>query len=869
MNYTKDQNKEAVIAAIWNNPAPLFGFDFLPPRRGKRSSAVGGISDKVDRFTLKQLDHGLYVHYNGQGGYSSGDVFDFAANYLNLPGGSFREQQQAIADIYGLKLNLSEDDRQRIDRSRLARACTEALLEYARTHPEGAAFDYVTKTRGLEYDGQHFAELSKESLAYMKQSLKAHKIRYTEDDLGALALTDNYARLGYNCIIPYFSDGYPLGFVLRNIKPVEPKDRYRYSKALGRAGYCDRLTAGTLNTGERAIFAEGQLDAIRLIQAGFTNVIGIGGKSIGEELAALLARKRITDVVYIPDNEYSEAGERERSAYREAIAKFRTTTAEDGSPIVKRLWVADLPAPTGVDLRGLKIDADSYGKDNGNAALKAVLANPVPAWRFELEHIPATSSREAFQDEVESIYKSLTFPPEREDFKRYVTTPDAARLREAYGITTDALADWDALRQNREYTAKIAELSADLNRAASIGASPEDVLKIAAGLNQAASGNARADWQRQLNKPYDEVLAEAANQPEAMKTDWVLGKTNKDGDTFYRYGNISFTPGDVSIICAPTSHGKTTFLLQAALNLLHAEENADKVFLYISSEENERQLFERAFNSFLDIPTTESGQERPGLPCFKRGWRKSAIKEAIRTRAGEDLPSADHLQQRIYDGLAAYGQKVAPRLKLIHTEASAESITANVTYFVNQYRARGVEVGAIFYDYIQLLTTDTPSYSRHDELKAICKALKDCAAGIDCPLVIAAQLNRDALKTGSGAGIDNITLANIGEAADIERIAHDVYLLWQCARTPLVTFQDGKGKIDAGKLNERSRRIFFYEEGTSDYRLAEGYVYLEQMKARDGRSGGWGLFPFDGEAGRIGTENAIDKDHKREPELWK
>ena len=867
----KGNNFEAVKAAVWDNPKPLFGFDFEPPRGNTRQSAAG--TTRKDRLILKRLGSGLYVHYNGSQ-YTSADLFDFARDSLNLAGaGTPFETMKAIADIYGLQLTFSPAEQKRIDRGRLVRACTEALLEYARTHQSGAAFDYITKTRGLEYDG-HLAELSTESLKAMKQSLRAHRVPFEEEDLKDLGLTDYNARLGFNCVLPYFADGHPVGFVLRNTQP-DAERRYNYSKGLGRPGYCDHLKAGTPLHGEQAIFVEGQFDALRLIQAGFTNVIAIGGKSIGEELAELLQRKRITDVVYIPDYELTDTGERERSNYREALAKFRAATA-DGEPLIKRLFVADLPTAL-EDLNGKKIDADSWGKEYGNEALKGVLAQKTPAWRFELEQIPTTSSREAVQDEVEAIYKSLTYPPELEDFKRYFATDDAAQLWGAYGLTGNSLKNWDTLRQNRVYSQQLSALSADLNAAAQKGASPEAVLKIAADLNRAASGSARDDWQRQINKPFEEVLAEAAHQPDAMKTGWQLGNTGeKDGKaTFYPYGFISFTPGDVSIICAPTSHGKTTFLIQAALNLLQAVENADKVFLYISSEENERQLFERAFNTYLDIPTTEKGtEEKTAAPCFKKGWRKTAIKEALRSRTGEDLPDDTPLQRRIYGELDAYGEKIAPRLKLIHTEASAESITANIEHFVHQYRARGVEVGAIFYDYIQLLTTDTRSYSRQDELKAICKALKDCAGRIDCPLIAAAQLNRDTLKTDKGAGIDNITLANIGEAADIERIAHDVYLLWQCSRTPQNSFlaetQNAltqQKQINPAKLGERSQRIFRKPPGATEYKLASGFIYLEQMKARDGRSGGWGLFPFDGEAGKIGTQNAIDTTNG-EPQLW-
>ena len=198
-------------------------------------------------------------------------------------------------------------------------------------------------------------------------------------------------------------------------------------------------------------------------------------------------------------------------------------------------------------------------------------------------------------------------------------------------------------------------------------------------------------------------------------------------------------------------------------------------------------------------------------------------------------------------------------------------------YSVEQYKARGVEVGAVFVDYVQLLTTDARNYSRHDELKDICKALKDCAARTELPVVIAAQFNRETLKQGgqySGTGLDNITVANIGEAADIERIAHDLYLIWQIDKTPLQWYTKAPGKnelqpnspdgpapeLDAFKIagGIRSNRIFTHQRpggNANERELKAGYLYIEQLKARDGLTGGWGLLPFDGERGTVGAND--------------
>jgi hypothetical protein len=180
---------------------------------------------------------------------------------------------------------------------------------------------------------------------------------------------------------------------------------------------------------------------------------------------------------------------------------------------------------------------------------------------------------------------------------------------------------------------------------------------------------------------------------------------------------------------------------------------------------------------------------------------------------------------------------------------------------VGDLRAQGVEVGAVFVDYMQLLTSENKTFSRHDELKDVCKALHGCATTLDIPVVIAAQLNREVLRNG----IDEITVANIGEGADIERIAHDIFLVWQVDKTRkglyFSTSTDKNGvettKWTGGQgTGERARRIFTYDPlRPNDRVLKTGYLYVEQMKARDGKTGGWGLFPFQGERGFIGEND--------------
>ena len=131
--------------------------------------------------------------------------------------------------------------------------------------------------------------------------------------------------------------------------------------------------------------------------------------------------------------------------------------------------------------------------------------------------------------------------------------------------------------------------------------------------------------------------------------------------------------------------------------------------------------------------------------------------------------------------------------------------------------------------------------------------MKDCAARTELPIVIAAQLNREVMKNG----IDSITVANIGEGADIERIAHDIYLVWQIDKTQETLYKrtnatTGKIEVNKGAFNVRSQRLYTKPQtNPDDIELKTGYIYIERMKARDGKTEGWGLLPYDGERGFI------------------
>lgn len=869
-------NKQAVISAIWANPGPAFGCTFR--QSGKYfENLPGGEYKERGKIRITQYADGsnIRVYYNGSSREETTDVFTYLQTYV-LKTANFADTLRELAEIYGLSLTFTPEERETMRRGDLARDVAASLIEALRLNPDGPTARYIQDVRRLTPDGVHFGELTPDSIKRAKDSLQTRGKQWAAADFEALGLTEARARAGYCCVIPYYLNGAIQGLIYRNINPHHSGPKYLYSEGLGRPGYCDRLEQG-----QPAVIVEGQLDAVRLIQQGVKNVIAIGGAKIGGEIARLLRGRGITEVVYIPDNETDEQGRRKTKLIHDAIRAFQSVQV-DGEPVIKSLLLLDLPTPSGANA---KTDADSYGAEHPDTFAGMIDFEPVPAWLWEVKALREWAADQerggrapvgSVQEQITDIYNRNRSPYTRQQLRDYVGgCDDLAR----YGVTPQALADIEEWAKGREYQNRIKQAAADLSRAVEEQANPETVGAIVRRLRDAQGANTRAEWEAQLSEPFEAELDAIRKQPETSKTKWQLGTISKTGE-YKPLERVEFFPADIAVFCAATSHGKTAVLFEAALDLVR--NNPNKLYLFVSCEENKRQLTERALNVYIDTPTTETGKTEAGAYCFIKGTRKRTIKAAIMGAAAPEayggfMGRSEHfeaLKKEIKRGVEAYGRDVRPRLKFVHTEASAESITANILYYVEQYRAAGVEVGGVFVDYMQLLTTEARNFSRPDELKEICKALKDCAARTELPVIIAAQLNREVLRNtnaANGTPLDNITVANIGEGADIERIAHDIYLVWQTDKTPLQWYikapsdnttappepVPNPNKIAGGI---RSRRLFTRGElgRPETVKLKTGYLYIEQLKARDGITGGWGLLPFDGERGTVGPNDKTE-----------
>lgn len=262
---------------------------------------------------------------------------------------------------------------------------------------------------------------------------------------------------------------------------------------------------------------------------------------------------------------------------------------------------------------------------------------------------------------------------------------------------------------------------------------------------------------------------------------------------------LNIEGGEISVIAAPTGHGKTSFLINALSGIL--KHNTESKVYFFSYEESLGPLFCLALNHFVDVSLSENNRESI-LSYFRTGGMKEIIPAA---RVGFIEKKEKFFKEWIE----------SRRLNLFYSRYSAEELVGAIRFLAEKDRPTAVCI-----DYMQMLRMkEAPKgMSRQEELKQICLMLKDCAIETGLPLLIAAQFNRTVQTE------EELLAQAIGEAGDIERIASLIIGLW-------------------------NRR--FTKEDSQDG------LYAKILKARHQPTGGEEVFRFDGNRCKI--ENVVKR----------
>lgn len=899
--------KDDILDAIWQNPTAVLPLSFTRTNGGKTWAAQqypdgsdGG--RRSDRTTLKQPFTGsnqICVYCNGDfGALQNGcDVFAYLQWLWNT--NDFVEVITRAGEAYNIDTNVFNDDSPQTQRRRqrasekaviaeLAKCVTSALqkncgdvarayLQQRNLQPSArmGAWNSTIKKAVAAHLQKTFTSTDARTLNdIVRRNLPTIRKDYADDKAGAWKdFADDY-----QLAIPYTNgSGNVTGFVLRRTTErstftdergnvVEmPKYLYSYGENHGgtfaKGGYCEALKGGE----EPVILVEGILDAEAMKQYGFTNVLALGGQTPtdGDDDAAksaikTLLRSNAKKVIYVPDYEYKDVKDAKGNvigteeypttdATRRTIAALLpyTTGTLDGSGFVS-IRIAELET---ADARKnkTKVDADTFLQQCGANEMGYILENAAQWYEYELKDA-ARKNRDAdtLAAAAIAIYCKIENYAQRNRLKDDIANARTGYLADikAAGLNAAALAQIDTNGEHSTWAAQMGEVVADMGKAHTT----ERMAALLTKAQRIQNANTFNTFAAQVNVTREEMHKQVADKPEYLQTTWKLYSRNRRTNTTYVSRKISFAPSAVSIVAAPTNHGKTLVLLQTALNVARS---TNKKYLYLSIENDAEQLYVRALTAYMgNVWRADEPNPRGEVRTF---IRSADMPKALFTYGGDSININDYINK--------YWQEIAPYLALVRTDADIDGVASNIEAQVEAWRQNGLEVGGVFIDYLQLLHYPAlHAHSRTDEVKGVCDRLNDMAKRTKLPVIMAAQFNRDATRN-NGDKLDGIELANIGESAGIENIAEDVYLVWQIDKiNPDSKDYTHKGNdIELAPHQYRSRRCFMdvgTDGKTTASNLRRGYLYVENLKARDYATGGYCLLPFNGAAGAITSEES-------------
>lgn len=313
-------------------------------------------------------------------------------------------------------------------------------------------------------------------------------------------------------------------------------------------------------------------------------------------------------------------------------------------------------------------------------------------------------------------------------------------------------------------------------------------------------------------KPYgvDEAKEDAKTRKEDLSTGYSL-KNSRNEDI-----EITLPSGALAFICAQTSHGKSTFLRNIAQEVSGNMLNNGSV-LYYTYEEERFKVFCQMLNAWHNKPLNNGkGTNLSCIEKYFKGEQDYINKDAL----GEFEKAVGEFGQGIKDN----------KLRLFYADYYLDDLVRHIRAIANMEK-----VDAVFIDYIQLIHVRNNKDQRREELRVIAQALRGLAIELQIPIVMGAQLNREAKSP--------VTLCNeqIAESVDIAREANTIIMLWNSS----FSAEDSK---ELSALQDRHGITF----GTG------GKMYAIMTKNRGGERGISGAIPFNGNTGRMGMDDNTD-----------
>lgn len=573
-----------------------------------------------------------------------------------------------------------------------------------------------------------------------------------------------------------------VGFAFRSITWTKESNvgKYLYSTGLKLNSLLFNLRA--IKGDKDLVVVEGLLDAIHAKARGRDNVVALGGTSLNTTQIKTARRYGAEKLTLCLDQD--QAGEGATEKVIDAINK-------SGEKL--KVYVASLP-------EGIK-DPDQLIAERGLEAFNDVIRTAQASYvyllnrRFDVtDQIKLRTGelddkdRDLLLEDVVTIGSQAKGPIERDFFIQAVLKRGAA-----LGVTHDSFESAiERLQHSKEKEKQDEEFCKTLDNAQALvnsGRVPEAQDLLSKHSKQLNTGLLETSYSA-LVKPITEA---EVRERLKHKPDHIDSGLKIKGDPLH------IPSGAITILAAPTSHGKTSFQINLALNM--AQDIKNKPIYLFSYEENREAILLKALNTYVNKTLSKNNRR--------------SIETYFKTESDEFI-NRDHkadfsrLKECFFAELVDTG-----RLNIHYVDYSAEELVGAIKYL-----HKHGQVGAVFIDYMQLLRLkDNRTSSRQEELKQVCLNLKDCSVDTGLPIILGAQFNRTVTEIAA------IHAGAIGEAGDIERIANLILGFWN------------KQFPELGKESTRSEEI-----------------YATILKGRDMGAGASETFDFNGNTGKISNK---------------
>jgi len=591
--------------------------------------------------------------------------------------------------------------------------------------------------------------------------------------------------------IPYRTGAYFKGFKFRTTGEDKPK--YINSTGLDKSGGFFNLSG--LKGGKDLVIVEGELDSLHASVKGVENVVSIGGSKPSKEQVQNAIQRGAKAFTICLDREPHKEEETTKT-----VNEVIEIILNEG---VNKVYIVTLP-----DLGGGKTDPDRLIKEKGVDSFKEAIKGAKPYYKFYYDQIiskyrkinEATGTltnkeEDLFIEEVVSTGLKIKNPIDR---SRYTSL--SMEYLKPLGITEDIIdITIDKLQYKEDTEQKDKELKRLLSTASDLQAKGEGdkALELLDRRLPDIKLKDKSTVFSSLLKPIEE---NEVKQRQALKPEGVNSGYTINGE------EITIPAGAISVIAGATSHGKTALLINLALNIVQDTKEGEVHFF--SYEEDSDAILLNTLNTYIDEKLSQNNRK-----SIKSYFKTGSTEFIERERTDIFINQKERFFKELIDNR---------KLNIHYCNYNSETLIEAIRYLNKHAKPK-----AILIDYIQLLNLPEgkyKTYSRQEEIKQICIALKDLSIETGLPIILGAQFNREVVNHLK------VHATNIGEAGDIERIANLIVGIWNCNKTPIIPANELKNIQHINTPNT---------------------IYTTVLKNRGGKSDIFTNLKFNGNTGKI------------------